>query len=198
MNRAMTNNYLRECHLAAWRIKTGLTEEDYRELKAIYLARAEKRRPVFNYMWHEHSKINQKIEDVGSNMGAGQKFMPDSPGVRPRSTGGQKKCCQPLWQFLGGGRMMEWAMWAAHGRPLRARLRGDRSIASCCFPARLLASGSCRPTKDQTRRPRAVKPTPAGCLRLPQSGSSSCCSGATCGLSSPCPRARLRDPWSRR
>ena len=28
----MTNSYLRECHLAAWRIKTGLTEEDYREL----------------------------------------------------------------------------------------------------------------------------------------------------------------------
>jgi len=68
MNRAMTNSYLRECHLAAWRIKTGLTEEDYRELKAAYLARTGKSHPVFNYMWHEHSKINQKIEDVGSKM----------------------------------------------------------------------------------------------------------------------------------
>ena len=34
MSRAMTNNYLREFHLAAWQIKTGLTEEDYRELRA--------------------------------------------------------------------------------------------------------------------------------------------------------------------
>ena len=68
MSRAMTNNYLRECHLAAWRIKTGLTEEDYRELKAAYLARTGKSHPVFNFMWHEHSKINQKIEDVGSRM----------------------------------------------------------------------------------------------------------------------------------
>ena len=68
MNRAMTNNYLRECHLAAWRIKTGLTDEDYRELKAAYLARTGKSHPVFNFMWHEHSKINQKIEDVGSRM----------------------------------------------------------------------------------------------------------------------------------
>ena len=68
MNRAMSSNYLRECHLAAWRIKTGLTEEDYRELKAAYLARTGKSHPVFNYMWHEHSKINQKIEDVGSKM----------------------------------------------------------------------------------------------------------------------------------
>lgn len=67
-SRAMTNSYLRECHLAAWRIKTGLTEEDYRELKAAYLARTGKSHPVFNYMWHEHSKINQKIEDVGSRM----------------------------------------------------------------------------------------------------------------------------------
>ena len=68
MSRAMTNSYLRECHLAAWRIKTGLTEEDYRELKAAYLARTGKSHPVFNFMWHEHSKINQKIEDVGSRM----------------------------------------------------------------------------------------------------------------------------------
>ena len=68
MSRAMTNNYLRECHLAAWRIKTGLTEEDYRELKAAYLAKTGKSHPVFNFMWHEHSKINQKIEDVGSRM----------------------------------------------------------------------------------------------------------------------------------
>ena len=67
-SRAMTNSYLRECHLAAWRIKTGLTEEDYRELKAAYLARTGKSHPVFNFMWHEHSKINQKIEDVGSRM----------------------------------------------------------------------------------------------------------------------------------
>ena len=68
MSRAMTNNYLRECHLAAWRIKSGLTEEDYRELKAAYLAGTGKSHPVFNFMWHEHSKINQKIEDVGSRM----------------------------------------------------------------------------------------------------------------------------------
>ena len=68
MNRAMSSNYLRECHLAAWRIKTGLTEEDYRELKAAHLLRAGKSHPAFNYMWHEHSKINQKIEDVGSKM----------------------------------------------------------------------------------------------------------------------------------
>ena len=67
-SRAMTNSYLRECHLAAWRIKTGLTDEDYRELKAAYLARTGKSHPVFNFMWHEHSKINQKIEDVGSRM----------------------------------------------------------------------------------------------------------------------------------
>ena len=67
-SRAMTNSYLRECHLAAWRIKTGLTDEDYKELKAAYLARTGKSHPVFNYMWHEHSKINQKIEDVGSRM----------------------------------------------------------------------------------------------------------------------------------
>ena len=68
MSRAMTNSYLRECHLAAWRIKTGLTEEDYRELKAAHLARTGKSHPAFNYMWHEHNKINQKIEDVGSRM----------------------------------------------------------------------------------------------------------------------------------
>ena len=68
MSRTMTNSYLRECHIAAWRIKTGLTEEDYWELKAAYLARAGKSHPVFNYMWHERSKINQKIEDVGSRM----------------------------------------------------------------------------------------------------------------------------------
>ena len=68
MNRAMTNNYLRECHLAAWRINTGLTEEDYVELKAAYLAKTGKSHPAFNFMWHEHSKINQKIEDVGSRM----------------------------------------------------------------------------------------------------------------------------------
>ena len=68
MSRAMTNSYLRECHLAAWRIKTGLTEEDYRELKAAYLARTRKPHPVFNYMWHEHSKTRQKIEGVGSRM----------------------------------------------------------------------------------------------------------------------------------
>ena len=49
------------------RLETGLTE-DYRELKAAYLARTGKPHPVFNYMWHEHSKINQKIEDVGSKM----------------------------------------------------------------------------------------------------------------------------------
>ena len=67
-SRAMTNSYLRECHLAAWRIKTGLTEEGYRELKAANLARAGKPHPVFKYMWHEHHNINQKIEDVGSKM----------------------------------------------------------------------------------------------------------------------------------
>ena len=55
-------------YVAAWRIKTGLTDEDYRELKAAYLARAGKSHPVLNFTWHDHSKINQKIEDVGSRM----------------------------------------------------------------------------------------------------------------------------------
>ena len=64
----MSNNYLRGCHLAAWRIKTGLTEEDCRELKATYLARTGMFHPVLNYMWHKRSKVNQKTEDVGSKM----------------------------------------------------------------------------------------------------------------------------------
>ena len=67
-NRAMVASSQKECVLAAWRIQTGLTDQDYNELKAKYLAKSRKESIVFKYMWFGHSRIHQKVEDVGSLM----------------------------------------------------------------------------------------------------------------------------------
>ena len=67
-DRAIAASSQKECVLAAWRIQTGLSDQDYNELKAKYLAKGGKESLVFNYMWFDHSKINHKIEDVGSLM----------------------------------------------------------------------------------------------------------------------------------
>ena len=67
-DRAMAASSQKERVLAAWRIQTGLTDQDYGELKAKRLAKSEKESLVLNYMWYDHSKINHKIEDVGSLM----------------------------------------------------------------------------------------------------------------------------------
>ena len=69
-DRAIAASSQKECVLvlAAWRIQTGLSDQDYNELKAKYLAKSGKENIVFNYMWYDHSKITHKIEDVGSLM----------------------------------------------------------------------------------------------------------------------------------
>jgi phosphoribosylformylglycinamidine (FGAM) synthase-like enzyme len=63
-----TQNYQKECILAAWRIQTGLTNKDYQIMRAKYLAKTHKDALVFNFMWHDHCKINHKIEDMGTAM----------------------------------------------------------------------------------------------------------------------------------
>ena len=67
-DRAIAAHSQKECVLAAWRIQTRLSDQDYNELKAKFLAKSGKESLVFNYMWFDHSKINHKIEDVGGLM----------------------------------------------------------------------------------------------------------------------------------
>ena len=67
-NRAIAASSQKECVLAARRIQTGLSDQDYNELKAKYLAKSGKESLVFEHMWFDHGKINHKIEDVGSLM----------------------------------------------------------------------------------------------------------------------------------
>ena len=59
------NHNDQECMLMAWEIKTGLPSRDYDRLKAIYLEKTGKTKYVFNYMWYDHTKIKNYIEDVG-------------------------------------------------------------------------------------------------------------------------------------
>jgi hypothetical protein len=67
-DRETPNDYQKECILAAWRIQTGLTDNDYYTLRAKYMAKTQKDTFVFNFMWFNHSKINRKIEDLGTIM----------------------------------------------------------------------------------------------------------------------------------
>ena len=67
-NREIAASSQKECVLAAWRIQTGLSDQDYSELRAKYLAKSGKESLVFDYMWFDHSKIKHKIDDVGSLM----------------------------------------------------------------------------------------------------------------------------------
>ena len=67
-DREIPRNYQKECILAAWRIQTGLTDKDYYMMRAKYMDRTKKEAIVFNFMWHDHAKINNKIEDMGAVM----------------------------------------------------------------------------------------------------------------------------------
>ena len=64
----MPNNYQQECILTAWRIQTGLTDEDYDTMRAKYVAKTGKDGILFNFMWHDYCKINHKVEDLETAM----------------------------------------------------------------------------------------------------------------------------------